>query len=311
MLLSFREIQPTSKTLTGLSILVFCLFLGIFYLSDNQAHPPPVADAANYSIPKQIRYSFTIHNTTNRLVKNGLFRTWAPVKQTAAQRCERIEASCAYRIVNDELGNQMLEFALGDVPPYATRLINISAHLLMSPISNPSPLNADRLQLWLDPEKYIESDHPDLTETARNQTADTQKQSAENIFNWVAGHVAYSGYVKQDRGALYAFSRQSGDCTAYMHLFTALCRAGRIPARGIAGYVVDEDSVLSPVEFHNWAEFYENGRWHPADPLSGDFMKDGRHRVAMRIIKASPEHPEMQFHRFQVIGEGLTATMNK
>ena len=180
----------------------------------------------------------------------------------------------------------------------------------MSPVPNPSALNTDELNSWLNPEKYIESDHPDLIQIARNLKADNRQQTAKNIFEWVSGHVAYSGYVKRDRGALYAFSRKSGDCTAYMYLFTALCRAARIPARGIAGYVVDEDSVLRPVEFHNWAEFYEKGRWHPADPLNGEFMENGRHRVAMRIIKASPEHPEMQFHRFQVIGDGLIAKMN-
>lgn len=296
--------------MTGLMALVFCLFIGLFYLTDNQSPPPPVADTGDYSIPKQIRYGFTIYNTTDQLVKNGLFRTWAPAKQTGAQRCERIEASSAYRIVSDATGNQMLEFALGDVPPYATRLITISANLLMSPTPNPSHINAESLQGWLDPEKYIESDHPDLIQTARKLTADTRQQTAEKIFNWVAGHVAYSGYVKQDRGALYAFTRKSGDCTAYMYLFTALCRAGRIPARGIGGYIAAEDSVLKPVEFHNWAEFYDNGRWHPADPLNGEFMDDGRHRVAMRIINASPKHPEMRFHRFQLIGDGLTATMN-
>ena len=305
-----REIQPTRRTLSGLTVLAFFLFVGLFLLSDNQSHPPPGADAGDYSIPKQIRYGFTIYNTTDQLVKNGLLRTWAPVKQTAAQRCERIEASSAYRIVSDAAGNQMLEFALGDVPPYATRIITVTAQLLMSPTPNPSPLNADSLKGWLDPEKYIESDHPDLIQTARNLTAATRRQTAENIFNWVAGHVAYSGYVKKDRGALYAFSRQSGDCTAYMYLFTALCRAGRIPARGIGGYIAAEDSVLNPVGFHNWAEFYDNGRWHPTDPLNRAFMDDGRHRVAMRIIKALPENPEMQFHRFKVIGDGLTATMN-
>lgn len=165
-------------------------------------------------------------------------------------------------------------------------------------------------RVWLGAEKYIESDHPDLKHAARILKADTQRQTAENIFNWVTRHVQYSGYIKKDRGALYAFSRKRGDCTEYMYLFTALCRAGSIPARGIAGYISTKDSILSSAGFHNWAEFYDNDRWQLADPQNRVFMKDGQNFIAMRIITASPDHPEMQFNRFRVQGNGLKAKMN-
>ena len=51
---------------------------------------------------------------------------------------------------------------------------------------------------------------------------------------------AYVGYIKNDRGALYALKTKEGDCTEFMHLFVALCRANKIPARCIGGYVQRE-----------------------------------------------------------------------
>ena len=302
--------SPFQKTMIWGLAAVFCLTaawlikISVFHDSETVDKPTAV-----YEIPRQIRYSFTIQNTTSQLIENGVFRTWAPVKQTPTQLCKRIDASYPFHVLTDDLGNQMLEFKLNAFPPFGTRLISITVDLLMSP--TPNRINSGgNLQLWLGPEKYIESDHPELKQTARKLKADTQRQTAENIFNWVTGHVQYSGYLKKDRGALYAFSRKRGDCTEYMYLFTALCRAGSIPARGIGGYISPENSILKPAGFHNWAEFYDNDRWHPADPQNNVFMQEGRNFIAMRNITASPDHPEMQFNRFRLEGNGLKAKMN-
>jgi len=86
----------------------------------------------------------------------------------------------------------MLEFKLNDFPPYGNRIISITVDLLMS--RTPNRLNSANLQLWLGPEKYIESDHLELKQTAQILKAGTHRQTAENIFNWVTGHVQYSGY---------------------------------------------------------------------------------------------------------------------
>jgi transglutaminase-like putative cysteine protease len=261
-----------------------------------------------YEIARQIRYSFTIQNTTSQLIENAVFRTWAPAKQTATQLCKRIDASDPFHVLSDDLGNQMLEFELHDFPPYGSRIISITTDLLMSP--TPNRINPGDLQLWLGPEKYIESDHPDLKQRARVLMAGTPKETAANIFKWVNGHVQYCGYLKKDRGALYAFLHKRGDCTEYMYLFTALCRAGSIPARGIGGYIALQNSILKPAGFHNWAEYYDNERWHPADPQNNAFMKDGQNFIVMRIISASPDQPQGGFNRFRIEGRGLKARMN-
>ena len=59
-------------------------------------------------------------------------------------------------------------------------------------------------------------------------------------------------------GALYAFKERRGDCTEYMSLATAVFRVNNVPARAVAGFVVEEGSaVLSSGDYHNWTEFYD------------------------------------------------------
>ena len=115
-----------NKTLTVCIIAALCL--AVFWLIRSavffNARTPEKPEAA-YEIARQIRYSFTIQNTTGQLIENGIFRTWAPAKQTPTQLCKKIEASDPFHILSDDLGNQVLEFELHDFPPYGNRIISI------------------------------------------------------------------------------------------------------------------------------------------------------------------------------------------
>jgi len=134
-------------------------------------------------------------------------------------------------------------------------------------------------------------------------------KTAENIFNWVANNVKYSGYLSNDRGALYALSHKKGDCTEYMYLFTALCRASKIPARCIGGYICRKNSVLRPNGYHNWSEFYQDSTWRVVDPQNKNFMKDPSHYIAMKVFGSSSESSMGGYHRFRFKGDGLKVRM--
>ena len=262
----------------------------------------------NYTIPKRIQYSFTLHNKTNHLVKNAEFWTYVPVKQTSTQLCEHFDASYPYELISDDLGNQIVHFSFENLPPYATKIITIKADLLLSDMSNPA-FEKD-LQRYLLPEKYVEADNPDLKRFAKTLNLSKPKNAAKKIFQWVSENVRYAGYLSNDRGALYAFKEKKGDCTEYMYLFIALCRANKMPARGVGGYVCTEDSVLKPSGYHNWAEFYEDGVWEIVDPQNKVFMENQSHYVAMRIISDSSANSIANFHRFRFSGDGLQVSMN-
>jgi transglutaminase-like putative cysteine protease len=95
-----------------------------------------------------------------------------------------------------------------------------------------------------------------------------------------------------------------------MALFVALCRAAGIPARGIGGYVVKQDKIVKPEDYHNWAEFYHDGTWQLADPQEKKFMEDEQNYIAMRVIGKSSGNFLTDNSRFMVSGNNIKVKMN-
>ena len=261
-----------------------------------------------YTIPRHIQYSFTLQNRTNHLVKEAKLWTYAPVKQTATQQCMNVEASHPFQVISDDLGNQILHFTFRNLPPYAAKIITIKAELLLS--TTPNNVSVRDLRAYVKAEKYCESDNPEISRLAAKLKAPEPDKTAENIFRWVASSVRHSGYLRNPRGALYALRNKKGDCTEFMYLFAALCRASKIPARGMGGYLARENAVLKPNAYHNWAEFYHDGVWRIADPQRKIFMQNQSHYIAMQVLAQSPANPMGNFHRFRCAGEGLKVKMN-
>lgn len=284
-----------------------CLLSWGISIINRDAASEPVE--STHPISRQIQYSFTLQNKTNRLLKEAEFWTYAPVRQTSVQRCVRLEASHPYQLILDDLGNQILHFTLNNLPPYATKIITIKADLALSDTPNMIPIQD--LQPFLRAEDYIESDDPGLSQFAKRFKAPNPTKIAEDIFHWVADNVQYAGYLKNDRGALYALRNKKGDCTEFMYLFVALCRVNHIPARGIGGYVYSENNILKPDAYHNWEKFYDDGVWKIADPQKKVFMQIQSNYIAMRLIGESPRNPMGKLHRFQFTGNGLKVKMNQ
>jgi transglutaminase-like putative cysteine protease len=55
--------------------------------------------------------------------------------------------------------------------------------------------------------------------------------------------------------------KRVGVCRDFSHLGIALCRALRIPARMVVGYLHE----LDPMDLHAWFEAYVGGRWYTFD----------------------------------------------
>lgn len=261
-----------------------------------------------YPIQRQIQYSFTLQNLSNRALKNGEFWALAPVRQTSHQKCERLEVSHPHQILSDAHGNQTLYFNLPELPPFGTLIVSVKATLALSDTANPLPC-AD-MQAYLKPEAYCESGAPEIVRLAKGFTSRRTVAAAEEAFNWTAANIQYAGYLRNERGALYALMNRQGDCTEFMYLFAALCRARDIPARAIGGFLCTGDAVVKPGDYHNWAEFFDGRTWRLADPQRNGWLKDGSHYIAMRVIAEAPGDPLAGFHRFRFNGEGLKARMN-
>ncbi|MBC2716647.1 MAG: transglutaminase domain-containing protein [Desulfobacteraceae bacterium] len=295
------------KAIIILSIVCCVIFVTLVMIFISGKSTDDISETS-YFMPKQVRYSFSLQNKTNKLLNDIKFWTYAPVKQTSTQFCEKIEASHPYQIINNHLGVQVLEFSFEHFPPFATRIISIKANLLMS--ENPCHISEVAMDEFLKPGINCESDHPDIIQQALALKAENAIQTAENIFSWVSKHIRYSGYIKNARGSLYALSQKKGDCTEYMYLFIALCRANKIPSRGIAGYICNENDILKPSALHNWAEFFDGKVWWVVDPQNKIFMENRKSYFAMRIIERQNKEPMLEFNRFRVQGQGIHVKMN-
>lgn len=262
----------------------------------------------DYPTARTIQYSYTLQNQTNRLIEKAEFWAHAPVKQTATQRCEGVSANYPFQIITDPSGNQVLHFEFENLAPYATRIITIKANLQVSASAN--PIGAEPQAVDLSPERYIESDHPAIRRAAAALRQTDAIETIKAIFDRVARTVRYSGYAAEDRGALYALEHKKGDCTEYMDLFVALCRANGLPARRMGGYISPENGVIKARDYHNWGEFYEDGTWQIADPQNNVLMAQQDGYIAMRILRPSADNPLGGYNRFRHKGNGLNVRMN-
>ena len=278
--------------------------------------PPAVARApwgdtcfAKSPLDRQIRYSFTLRNTTDRTLSHVDFWTYAPVKENTYQKCKRVETSHPCQIIVDGMGNQALHFSIDGMPPYATRILAIRADVSFQ--EGPIPAVEEDLRPYVAADKYIEVNAPEIQRTATVLRQATPRETVERIFQWVSEYIRHYEYASEDRGALYALLTRKGDCSEAMYLFVALCRASGIPARGIGGYVCAASTVLDPNAYHNWGEFYEGGTWHMADPQRRVFREGGSRYVAMRIIGQAPDNFMGDRNRFRCSVQGVEIRMNR
>jgi transglutaminase-like putative cysteine protease len=241
---------------------------------------------AVYDIERTVRYSLTLKNPTNLFVEDAKFWAFAPVAQTAFQRVADVEASLPYTLDVDDLGNQRLQFE-ADIPPYGSKNVSIDVHLELA--TEPNEIARQDSRQFLDAEEKIESDADEIMALAANLKRKSPSATADSIFNWVSTSLEYAGYVRDDRGALYALRERQGDCTEYSYLYTALARSAGLASRPIAGFVTAESAVVRARDIHNWSELLLDGKWRVVDPQNKRNRVDEYHHIAMRVLGAAEE----------------------
>lgn len=234
-----------------------------------------------------LKYNFTVSNASPKSIKDVNFRACTPLPATSTQRCAKISTNQPSRVIQDDVGNMHLELHWDLIPPYTTKVVSITSDVeIRQPLRRSGSVPSG---VYLVPESFIESDHALIKEMAKRLKAKNDRETVKNIFDWVVENIRYPGYVKKNRGALYALKHRVGDCTEMATLFVALCRANGVPARYLGGFVSAKSAVLDLGDYHNWAEFYHDDRWHLADPQRKIFMNDqaASAYIAYKIIRPS------------------------
>lgn len=285
-----------------------CLIIGIGLILFVGKRPTDEIYPSDYA-SKTVHYRFQIRNTTNQPVSDANFFVHAPLKQTGTQRCDGIEASHPYELVTDSVGNQVLKFTFKTFAPFATKVVSVRANLMLA--TTPVAFVETDPNRFAVPTADGDADDIAVRQLAFQLKSENVHATAVCLYRWIADNIAYSGYSPDEKGAHYALSKKQGDCTEFADLFVALARAADIPARRVSGYLAHENSVLKPANFHDWAEFYENGVWRIVDAQQRNFDARYSDYIAMRIYDHSPHSgPIDGFHRFYVHGKGLKAKMD-
>ena len=127
----------------------------------------------------------------------------------------------------------------------------------------------DRLSDFLLPDRYIQSEHPEIAAAAESVRAASGAQGgwdlAVEIAKWVNAHVSEKDYGRGFATALEVLRDRSGDCTEHSVLLAALLRSAGIPARPVVGLACGQNRLVG----HMWVEAYVD-HWRTLDALDPD-----------------------------------------
>lgn len=270
-------------------------------LLTHPAHPPLFVASKTL----RLRYFFTARNTTARALHDVSLVLFLPRRQGAAQRADTVNASLPATIQFEPLANQSATLTT-TFPPFGQKVISLDAtvHLAAAPL--PEPLETEK---FLEPEPFIESDDSSIHERASRLSGTSPREIALQAQDFVRAALTATSYTPEDRGAAQALSTGRGDCTEFAYLFVALLRARGIPSRVISGFVVEQDTLLRPANYHNWAEFYDGERWRLADPHSGVFDEGYDRYVTFRVLSAKGQGRIHGAQRFAASAAGVEIEM--
>ncbi len=120
--------------------------------------------------------------------------------------------------------------------------------------------------LYTKSEKLLEADDPAIVEIASRLKSETDGpyHFAKAAYDFTIEHITYTT-PSPAWGACAVLEEGKGDCGQYAALFVAICRAGGVPARPVAG-----SWAHGVNQWHCWAEFLLTGvGWIPVDPTAG------------------------------------------
>jgi transglutaminase-like putative cysteine protease len=144
-----------------------------------------------------------------------------------------------------------------------------------APLTAPERLPDDVL-LFLLPSRYCPSDT--FEEKAREvvQGAAPGYDQVEAIRAWIRENIEYRyGVSTGSTSAADTLQDGAGVCRDFSHIGLSMCRALRIPARMVVGYL----HGLEPMDLHAWFEAFIDGRWYTFDATQAE-PKGGRITIA-------------------------------
>lgn len=250
---------------------------------------------------RTVSYTLTLTNTADTSIAKAELWAYSPSNEGS-----KVQYTASHRssMQKDAAGNQSLYFVFENLPPFATKIINIEAELTLQ--SPPKKQQLADPEIFLAEEPMVQTSNPNLRQLANKLRGEKGYETVGNILSWIIGNLEKNSYIAQERGALYALHKKKGDCTEFMHLTLALARINGIPARGVSGYVISKDSRLNGRPMHDWVEVYLNEAWQLLDPFYRVFMEQEANYLVMRYRKPTGTD---DFYRWKTSSPHIQVTM--
>ena len=133
--------------------------------------------------------------------------------------------------------------------------------------TGPAQLSADERAQYLRSAKAIQADSREVMQTLQRfqGIVANQVELMEKLFEYCHTQIV-SGGEDAPSDAAGVLEKGSATPLGRARALVALCRAGKIPARLVAGFEVKESSDVRP---HVWVEVLANSHWEPYDPENG------------------------------------------
>ena len=154
------------------------------------------------------------------------------------------------------------------------------------------PVKEPRLQTFMQPTAFMQSDHPNIKNLAARIVGGERDamKAAVKLKDWVYHEVAKEPTVSIPN-ALEVLQAKKGDCNEHTVLFNALARAAGIPAKTVVGVVY----LRGAFYYHAWSEVWL-GRWVALDSVLNQFPADVTH------VKFLEGEIDRQVDMLQLIG---------
>lgn len=269
-----------ARVTVAMSALVAAIALGVaigWWLYEPETRP------AGQWHQRQLVYVLDVRNEMAEPRTDKALRVFVPPDIEGRQRLIDVHVDRPVEIRDAPGGNVLAEIDLGTVPPYGARHVRVRMEL---EVRDYAYVDEARMNGQMDEtgSSRFPVDHPDVAARAGQLAADDDAETMRGIHAWVDNHMEDIGYVRRDRGALYALHEAKGDCTEYMSLTSALARSAGVRVRALGGFVYDQDRVARAGDFHNWTEALIDDQWWVVDPLFGDFTGRTDGHVVVRDL---------------------------
>ena len=248
--------------------------------SPRNKHNNKLSITTEFPIEQEFRFRFTVENTTSEHLKKVSLNFLLAPDQLANQK-----SHFKIRNARFEKVQSATSINIDDLTAFARTSFDVT-WFTQKPQTVAIVGSYDKKML--NASNLIQSEHPDIISLANSLLhKEVTRETVKNTFQWIVENISYSGYLKQDQGALYALKSKSGDCTEFSYLTTALLRANKIPARVMVGFITPYKGRLTASDLHNWVEVYIDNAWHILDPQNNKAFASPQLYSALGIVEES------------------------